>query len=233
MKPNETEKLQIHLDEMMYGWLVINAIKGNKEIPMQFDEILSDALPMLVTLYGQIRDGIDFCYKMQNNIEIANDIRFEGHNRGENLFEFSVYGGVYDVPPPGWNENDIEDDEEDDDEEDYEIPMETFMDVFPREELLAMFRNFFDEILNYDGFPHQYPCWWLLVDEELNKVDDAIGERCSQIEEQYGEHAAYAFERRYIREHVHVRPDCMDFYLKYKKMLETLEVPEDWREKVH
>lgn len=228
MDTNKTEKLQMHLVEMTYGWLVTTVVKGDKEIPMQFDEWLTDPLPDLVTMYRKIQEQGDFCYRVENRIEVANQICIEEHYLGDGFFSCSVYGGVYDAGIFDGNDAEPDFDENDDDEDDEEIQMGIFNDIFSQKELLAMLRGFFNEILQYVGFPHQYPCWWCLVNDELEMVDDAIEEEKNILEEKCGERAALELERQYTRDHVHIEPEHMDFYLKYKKMLETMEVPEGW-----
>ena len=223
---NSDERMTIRLDGMSCGWIFIQGAKGNQVVYMQFDECLTDEIPLFIRMCQQIQQGEDFCYHRENLVDhCSSELVFEAHQLDHNLVEFSITGEITERYMGTGDE--CPDDDMACEDEYYEFPQGTLTDIFTREELVGMFRRIFDDMLQDMNFPWQFPCFSQLDDDEYGQACDEAMARCERVYDDFNVELQL-LEEQLVFSNVHIMLVSEAYYLTYKRMLETMIIPEGW-----
>ena len=168
-----------------------------------FDENLTDAVPNMVKMYNKLQNYEDYRFEASYDGKIA----FTAKNLNKSLIQITI----------SYSEGDIKAD---------------LCGRLSREECLTMFENLFDDILNNKDFPHQFPCFWDNNEEEYEKFSDVADKIFEElVAKKYCDNdldICDIIDNVMCRELVSITPEGIEYYQKYKRMLETRTLPEGW-----
>ncbi len=191
-------KLKIEYESIDCGYVGINFIKDGKNFNLGFDELLSDPFPQFVNLFVHVQHNEDCEEKFGDT-----------HDGRITVLKISVRPDAEKVILNAEFVNE-------------KILLE---EIYRREELAAMLKKIFDDLLNDKYFPYSYPCFCYLSESDLsNDVLDAIEE--AHLDWETGDVWNYAVESGQLK-----LASCYEKYLEnYKKMLTDFVIPDKWFE---
>lgn len=201
-----TNKLHFKLNMLIAGILKLDFGNEFENYTYCFDENLSDAVPNMVKMYNNLKIYKDYQFK----VFYIGDIIFSAKSLNTNTVELQI------------KYREAEEHAE-------------FIDKIDREDCLKMFENLFDDILKNVDFPHQFPCFGDHNYEEYEKisaVSDKIFEElvkknfCADDLEIFD-----VIDTIICRELININPTGLEYYQKYKNMLQKRELPEGWQVK--
>lgn len=199
----DTDKLYFKLDRLSAGSLILNFGTHNENYTYYFDEDLTDAVPNMIKMYNKLKA----CESYQWSADYDGYIGFAAKVLDNNKIELFI------------NYCSIDKDA-------------NFLVTFERNECIKLFDNLFDDILNNKDFPHQFPCFWDNNEEEYEKFSDVADKIFEElVAKKYCDNDLDIWEvidNVMCRELVSITPEGIEYYQKYKRMLETRTLPEGW-----
>ena len=192
------DKLKILYDSIDCGSVEFHLIKNGKTFKFAFDELLSDPFPQLVDLLVHVQRG-----------EACTEGLGDTYDDRIIVLKISVQ--------PDGDKVVLR----------VELIKEKFLleEIYPREELVAMFKKIFDDLLNDKYFPYSYPCFWHIccADDDLgDNVMDAIEDAHPDWE--MGDVCNYAVDSGQLK----LAPRYEKYLEHYKKMLMDFVIPDKW-----
>ena len=176
--------------------------KAAQEFEFYFDELLDDPLPDLVKFFNAVRGGEDYFDVDIIDAGYCDTVAFKlslkSWSDGQVCFCVELVGEKI-----------------------------IFREYLPREELAAMFKKFFDDLLNDKYFPYSYPCFWYLAISDEKYFDAVTDEiEAKHPDWETGDVWNYAAKAKGVK----LAP-CYEKYLEhYKKMLTEYVFPKNWFE---
>ncbi|MBQ6132509.1 MAG: hypothetical protein IJL12_09250 [Selenomonadaceae bacterium] len=193
-------KLKILYGDIDCGYVDFKFIKDGKTFKFAFDELLSDPFPQLVNLFVHVQRG-EACKE-----------EF-GDTHDNRIIVLKIF-----VQPDG-DKVILR----------AELIKEKILleEIYPREELLVMFKKIFDDLLNDKYFPYSYPCFLYLccADDDLGgNVMDAIEDAHPGWE--MVDVCNYVIEAGQLK----LAPRYKKYLAHYKKMLTDYVILDKWFE---
>lgn len=191
------DKLSVEYGGIEEGGLKL-VVKNINAFNFYFDELLDDPLPDLVKFFNAVRGGENYF-----DVEIMRD---DGHV----ALKLSI---------KRWGDEQIR----------FYVELVgeeiIFCEYMKREDLIAMLKKIFDDLLNDKYFLYSYPCFWYLseTDEKnFDAVTDAI--EAEHPDWTTGDVWNYAVEAKGIK----LAPRYEKYLAHYKKMLTKYIIPDKW-----
>lgn len=199
----DTNKIYFKLHSLCGATLHFEFGNNKESYIYCFDENLTDAVPNMVKMYNKLQNYEDYRFEASYDGNIV----FSAQNLDNSVIKITI----------NYSEGDIKAD---------------LCGSLSREECLTMFENLFDDILNNKDFPHQFPCFWDNYEEEYEKFSDVADKIFKElVEKKYCDDDLDIWEvidNVMCRELVSITPEGIEYYQKYKRMLETRTLPEGW-----
>ena len=199
----DTNKIYFKLHSLCGATLHFEFGNNKESYIYCFDENLTDAVPNMVKMYNKLQNYEDYRFEASYDGNIV----FSAQNLDNSVIKITI----------NYSEGDIKAD---------------LCGSLSREECLTMFENLFDDILNNKDFPHQFPCFWDNNEEEYKKFSDVADKIFKElVEKKYCDDDLDIWEvidNVMCRELVSITPEGIEYYQKYKRMLETRNLPEGW-----
>jgi len=190
---SKNDSLSLEYGEIDCGDMKLIVRKNTRAFEFWFDELLDDPLPDLVKFFNAVRSGEDYFN--------ANIMRDDGHI----AFKLSI---------KRWLEGQVR----------FYVELVgegiTFCEYLRREELAAMFKKIFDDLLSDKYFPYSYPCFWYLGESGVSSIEDTHPNFTT------GDVWNYAVETGQVK----LAPRYEKYLEHYKKMLTDFIIPDKWFE---
>lgn len=137
----DTNKIYFKLHSLCGATLHFEFGNNKESYIYCFDENLTDAVPNMVKMYNKLQNYEDYRFEASYDGKIA----FSAKNLNKSLIQITI----------GYSEGDIKAD---------------LCGRLSREECLTMFENLFDDILNNKDFPHQFPCFGIIMKKNTRNL---------------------------------------------------------------
>ena len=184
---NYTENLKIEYGGIECGYISLKFKKDNKNFEIICDELLDDPIPQLVNFFVNIKSGKDCVENFDEMYPNEKIFCLSTHNIDNKIFlEAKIY-----------KHNII------------------FNEIYYKNDLIMMLKKIFTDLLNDKYFPYSFPCFWYLLEEELEKLHP---------EWNYGDIINYAVAKGKFR----VSQENKIYIENYKKMLTEYIIPKKW-----
>ena len=198
---NYTENLKIEYCGVECGCISLKFKKGNKNFEIICDELLNDPIPQLVNFFVNVKNGKDCVENFDEMYPNEKIFCLSAHNFDNKIFlEVKIY-----------KHNII------------------FNEIYYKNDLIAMLKKIFTDLLNDKYFPYSFPCFWYLLEDIDDKFQDSVEEELEKLypEWNYGDIINYAVaEGKFI-----VSQENKIYIENYKKMLTEYIIPKKWFER--